>query len=193
MNWKNEFCSCDELRKTEWGTRFQYGLEVCGFCLKPNLNENYVTDEVIAWRQEKNRIQYISAKSNSESSYLSQILISSTVITFLVVVLLFAISGIRKSSESPAQATGTSSPPANSAGPKPLGEYFGQTPIEYNFGIGCDRLRAQIYEGTAEVFREAGTMGEEDGDLELAMIAYRYADALESFDQTETFEECNYR
>jgi len=193
VNWKNEFCSCDELRITEWGTRFQYGLEVCGFCLKPGFTENYVTDEVIAWRQEKNRSQSISAKSDPGSSYLSQILITSTVIAILVVVLFFAISGIRKSSESPSQATGTPSPPANSAGPKPLGEYFGQTPIEYNFGIGCDRLRAQIYEGTADVFREAGTMGEEDGDLDLAMIAYRYADALDNYDKSETFDECNYR
>lgn len=193
MSWKDEFCSCDALKKAEWGNRLQYGLDVCGFCLKPNLNENYVTDEVIAWRQEKNRSQSTSAKSNTGSSYLSHILISSTVIAILVVVLCLAISGIRKSSESPSQATGTPIPSANSAGPKPLGEYFGQTPIEYNFGIGCDRIRAQIYEGTADVFREAGTMGEEDGDLELAMIAYRYADALDNYDGSETFDECNYR
>jgi hypothetical protein len=36
-------------------------------------------------------------------------------------------------------------------------------------------------------------MGEEDGDLDLAKIAYRYADALDNFDQSETFDECNYR
>ena len=64
------------------------------------------------------------------------------------------------------------------------------TAIQYNFGIACDRLRSGVFEGTADLFREAGTMGEEDGDLDLALIAYRYADALDSFDQTETFFEC---
>lgn len=193
MSWKDEFCSCDALRKEEWGTRPQYGLDVCGFCLKPNLKENFVTDDVIAWRKEKNRNHSSSSRTSSGSNYLSQILISSIAIAGLVVVLAFAVSGIKKSQESLPQEISKPSPSVNTERPQPLGEYFGQTPIQYNFGIGCDRLRAQIYEGTAAVFREAGTMGEEDGDLDLAMIAYRYADALDNHDQSETFEECNYR
>lgn len=64
------------------------------------------------------------------------------------------------------------------------------TAIQYNFGIACDRIRSGVFEGTADLFREAGTMGEEDGDLDLALIAYRYADALDNFDQSETFSEC---
>jgi hypothetical protein len=66
----------------------------------------------------------------------------------------------------------------------------GLTAIQYNFGIACDRIRAGVYEGTADLFREAGTMGEEDGDLELAMIAYQYADSLDNYNQNETFAEC---
>jgi hypothetical protein len=193
VSWKDEFCSCDALRKEEWGTRPQYGLDVCGFCLKPNLKENFVTDDVIAWRKEKNRNHSISSRSSSGSSYLSHILISSIVLASLVIVLTFAVSGIRKSQESLPQEISSPSPSVNSERPQPLGDYFGQTPIQYNFGIGCDRLRAQIYEGTASVFREAATMGEEDGDLDLAMIAYRYADALDNYDKSETFDECNYR
>jgi hypothetical protein len=193
VSWKDEFCSCDALKKLEWGNRLQYGLDVCGFCLKPNLKDNFVTDEVIAWRKEKNRNHSTSNRTSSGSGYLSQILIPSIVIAGLVVVLTLAVSGIKKSQESIPQEISKPSPSVNTERPQPLGEYFGQTAIQYNFSIGCDRLRAQIYEGTAEVFREAGTMGEEDGDLELAMIAYRYADALESFDQTENFEECNFR
>jgi hypothetical protein len=64
------------------------------------------------------------------------------------------------------------------------------TAVQYNFGIACDRIRAGVFEGTADLFREAGTMGEEDGDLDLARIAYKYADALDNFDQSETFSEC---
>ena len=66
----------------------------------------------------------------------------------------------------------------------------GLTAIQYNFGVACDRIRAGVFDGTADLFREAGTMGEEGGDLDLARIAYKYADALENFDQTETFSEC---
>jgi hypothetical protein len=66
----------------------------------------------------------------------------------------------------------------------------GLTAIQYNFGVACDRIRAGVFEGTSDLFREAGTMGEEDGDLDLARIAYEYADALENFDQSETFSEC---
>lgn len=193
MSWKDEFCSCEALRKEEWGTRPQYGLDVCGFCLKPNLSENFVTDDVIAWRKEKNRSHSTSSRFTSGSNYLSQILISSIAIAGLVVVLAFAVSGINKSQESLPQEKSKPSTSVNSERPQPLGEYFGQSAIEYNFGIACDRLRAQIYEGTAAVFREAGTMGEEDGDIDLAKIAYRYADALDNYDQSETFEECNYR
>lgn len=111
----------------------------------------------------------------------------------LVIVLLLAISEIRKSQKSLPEETISQPPSVTSAEPQPLGDYFGQTPVEYNFRLGCDRLAAQIYEGTETIFREAGTMGEEDGDLELAMIAYRYAVALESFDESETFEECRTR
>ena len=66
----------------------------------------------------------------------------------------------------------------------------GLTAVQYNFGVACDRIRAGVFEGTADLFREAGTMGEEDGDLDLARIAYKYADALNNFDQSETFSEC---
>ena len=66
----------------------------------------------------------------------------------------------------------------------------GLTAIQYNFGVACDRIRAGVFEGTADLFREAGTMGEEDGDLDLARIAYNYADALDNFDQSEAFSEC---
>ncbi len=193
FGWKDEFCSCDDLKKIEWGTHYQYGLDVCGFCLKPFLTEDYVTDEIIAWRQQKNQNLAAQKKSDPSSVSLSQILIPSIVVVAFVIVLLFALPEIRNSQESSPQESISQPPSVTSISPQPLGEFFGQTPIQYNFGIGCDRLRAQIYEGTAEIFREAGTMGEEDGDLDLALIAYRYADALESFDQTETFEECNYR
>jgi hypothetical protein len=66
----------------------------------------------------------------------------------------------------------------------------GLTAIQYNFGIACDRIRAGVFEGTADLFREAGTMGEEDGDLDLAIIAYQYADSLDNYNQSETFSEC---
>ena len=66
----------------------------------------------------------------------------------------------------------------------------GLTAIQYNFGVACDRIRAGVFDGTADLFREAGTMGEEGGNLDLAQIAYKYADALENFDQSETFSEC---
>jgi hypothetical protein len=193
VSWKDEFCACDALRKEQWGTRLQYGLDVCGFCLKPFLRENYVTDEIIAWRREKSRTRSTSTASGSGSTHLSQILISSIVFAVMVVALSFAVVGIKEGQELLPQAVSTPTPSADIDRPQPLGEYFGQTAIEYNFGIACDRLRAQIYEGTAAVFREAGTMGEEDGDLDLAMIAYRYADALDRYDTTEDFEECNNR
>lgn len=193
MNWKSEFCSCDTTIQSEWGTKAQYGLDVCGFCLKPFLNEEYVTDEIIAWRRQKNQDSSLKTKYVSSSSYMSQLLISCVLFAALVIVLLIAVSEIRKSQDSLPQETISEQPSVTSAKPQPLGEYFGQTPIEYNFSLGCDRLEAQIYEGTAAIFREAGAMGEEDGDLDLAMIAYRYADALESFDEAETFEECRNR
>jgi hypothetical protein len=66
----------------------------------------------------------------------------------------------------------------------------GLTAIQYNFGVACDRIRAGVFEGTADLFREAGTMGEEDGDLDLARIAYQYADSLDNYNQNETFSEC---
>ena len=66
----------------------------------------------------------------------------------------------------------------------------GLTAIQYNFGVACDRIRNGVFEGTADLFREAGTMGEEGGDLDHAQIAYKYADAVENFDQSETFSEC---
>ena len=69
-------------------------------------------------------------------------------------------------------------------------EANGLTAIQYNFGIACDRIRAGMFEGTADLFREAGTMGEEDGDLDLAIIAYQYADSLDNYNQSETFSEC---
>ncbi len=191
MSWQDEFCSCDNLRKNEWGTLLQYGLEVCGYCLKPILKEDFVTDDVIAWRKEKYGNFSTLTRSSSGSNHLSRILISSIVIAGLIVVFALTVSEIRKGRESFPQEISKPSPSVTTERPQPLGEYFGQTPIQYNFGIGCDRLRAQIYEGTAAIFREAGAMGEEDGDLELAMIAYRYADALESFDESETFEECS--
>jgi hypothetical protein len=50
VSWKDEFCSCDDVKKSAWGTRPQYGLDVCGFCLKPFLVGDHVTDEIIAWR-----------------------------------------------------------------------------------------------------------------------------------------------
>ena len=47
-----------------------------------------------------------------------------------------------------------------------------------------------MFEGTADLFREAGTMGEEDGAFDLAIIAYQYADSLDNYNQSETFSEC---
>ena len=58
------------------------------------------------------------------------------------------------------------------------------------FSNGCQRIALGIFDGTADVFREAGTMSEEDGYTDLARIAYAYADSLDNFNKDETFPEC---
>jgi hypothetical protein len=58
------------------------------------------------------------------------------------------------------------------------------------FSIGCQRIASGNFEGTGDVFREAGTMAEEDGDTDLAIIAYAYADSLDKFDMSQTYSEC---
>jgi hypothetical protein len=190
VSWKAEFCSCDELKKSEWGTRPQYGLDVCGFCLKPFLLEGYVTDEIIAWRQERNRSSSIPSSKNSSDGNLGGILFSSILIAILASILVIAIWQINSQKQTGIANITPQEPVATQTTESYLGDYPGQTAIEYNFGIACDRIRAGVLEGTADLFREAGTMGEEDGDLDLAQIAYKYADSLDNFDQSETFSEC---
>ncbi len=100
----------------------------------------------------------------------------------LVIVSLFLLAGCGTNTEN---AEDVSNEINNS-----LDAANGLTAIQYNFGIACDRIRAGVFEGTADLFREAGTMGEEDGDLDLARIAYQYADSLDNYNQNETFSEC---
>ena len=60
------------------------------------------------------------------------------------------------------------------------------------FNSACQAYAVQNYQGATDLFREAGTMAEEGGDLDLARTAYAYADAIEA--RTEGFipEQCNY-
>lgn len=59
------------------------------------------------------------------------------------------------------------------------------------FNSACQAYAVQNYQGATDLFREAGTMAEEGGDLDLARTAYAYADAIEA--RTEGFipEQCN--
>jgi hypothetical protein len=59
------------------------------------------------------------------------------------------------------------------------------------FNSACQAYAVQNYQGAAGLFREAGTMAEDGGDLDLARTAYAYADAIEA--RTEGFipEQCN--
>jgi len=59
------------------------------------------------------------------------------------------------------------------------------------FNSACQSYAVQNYQGAAGLFREAGTMAEDGGDLDLARTAYAYADAIEA--RTEGFipEQCN--
>jgi hypothetical protein len=67
----------------------------------------------------------------------------------------------------------------------------GYTAGQNAFLNGCQRISRQNFVGTSDVFREAGTMAEEDGDTDLARIAYAYADALDNYDTSQTFSECS--
>jgi hypothetical protein len=66
----------------------------------------------------------------------------------------------------------------------------GLTAGQNAFSNGCQRIASGNFEGTADVFREAGTMAEEGGDTELARIAYAYAESLDNFDSSQTYSEC---
>lgn len=59
------------------------------------------------------------------------------------------------------------------------------------FNSACQAYAVQNYQGATDLFREAGTMAEDGGDLDLARTAYAYADAIEA--RTEGFipEQCN--
>jgi hypothetical protein len=48
------------------------------------------------------------------------------------------------------------------------------------FNDACLAYAAGSYEGAASLFREAGTMAEDGGELDLARTAYAYADAIDA-------------
>ena len=59
------------------------------------------------------------------------------------------------------------------------------------FNDACLAFAAGSYAGASSLFREAGTMAEDGGELDLARTAYAYADAIEAKTPGFVPEECN--
>lgn len=60
-----------------------------------------------------------------------------------------------------------------------------------SFNDACSAYAAGSYEGAASLFREAGTMAEDGGELDLAQTAYAYADAIEAKTPGFVPDQCN--